>query len=280
MDASTTDGGQQALLIIEYHGGAFHGWQAQADGNVRTVQAEVQRALHALTGLELPVQGASRTDQGVHAAGQAATCWLPPACRIPVENLAAALNTKLPWDARIVAARAVAPDFKVMENLGKRYRYLLQIGGERSALLHAYAWHLKTELDLDAMRAGARLLTGRHDYSAFVNQLERLQALRASAGKPPLKTVRHLWRIAVDDVPAEGLPLSQAGPRLRRMLRIEVEGDGFLYNMVRNLAGSLVDVGRGLHPPTWLAEVLTSRDRCRAGQTAPPHGLYLCEVFF
>lgn len=237
-------------LVLEYDGTEFVGWQTQPNG--RSVQAVVEGALRELLGEPVKVAAAGRTDSGVHALGQVAafSTWR----ELPMKAYAVGLNGHLPPDVAVVAAEEVPDAFDPRRwSLGKRYRYLISNRRGRSPLRRRTHWELFAPLDVEAMRAGARALLGRHDFSAF--RAADCQALHA------VREVR-----AVEISSGDGV------------VEVEVEGTAFLKHMVRNIAGTLVEVGKGKQPVAWVAEVLASRDRTRAGQTAPAHGLCLVEV--
>jgi len=235
-------------LVLAYDGTDFHGWQRQA--GVRTVQAETEDVLRRILRHPLHVDGASRTDAGVHARGQVAR--VVTSSPIPVENLRRALGHHLPPDIALVYAEEVTLGFHPRQALGKLYRYRIFNAVRRpvEVLQGRQAWHVWYPFDLDRMRAGAARLVGTHDFAAF-----------ASQGAPRQTTVRTVHRIGIRRCLDEVL--------------IDVEGDGFLYNQVRNMVGTLFEVGRGHWPPERVSEVLASRDRSQASITAPPHGLCL-----
>ncbi len=236
-------------LVLAYDGTAFHGWQRQA--GLRTVQAELEQALQRVLRHPLAVHGASRTDAGVHARGQVATVLTETS--IPVENVRRAVGHRLPEDLAIVHAAEAPREFHPARDArGKLYRYRIFNRRARPApgLVQPYVWHVWYALDLDRLQAAAAALVGTHDFAGF-----------ASAGSPRASTVRTIRRLEV----------------LRRYdeVVLDVEGDGFLYNQVRNIVGTLVEVGRGHWPVERMREVLTTCDRRRAGPTAPPQGLCL-----
>lgn len=236
-------------LTIEYDGTDFCGWQVQPNG--RSVQAALEAAMLRLTGETVKVYGAGRTDAGVHAHGQVAA--VRTRCSIPASGFAFALNTRLPPDVCVRAAAEVAPDFNPRYGAKmKLYRYTLHNSPIRPALGRRYCWHVKFPLDLDAMRAAAAHLAGRHDYTSFSNQ-ERNQE--------GLDNVREVTR----------LEIAREGERVT----LDFEGMSFLYNMVRNLTGTLVDVGCGRLSPEAMPGILAARDRAAAGQGAPAKGLCL-----
>ncbi len=236
-------------LIVAYDGTDFHGWQTQP--GVRTVQEELERVLGRVLRHPVTVVGASRTDAGVHARGQTAS--LRTTAAIPAANVQRAVACRLPPDVALVHVAEVGPEFHATRDAcGKLYRYVLHHAERRAVeqLAGRYAWHVWYPLDLDVMRTAAGLLTGTHDFAGFANQ-----------GRPRETTVRTMRSIAVT--------------RHYEQVRIEVEGDAFLYNQVRIMVGTLVEIGRGHWPPQRVSEILEARDRTRAGPTAPPPGLTL-----
>jgi len=216
------------------------------------VQGVVAEALRPLAGPDLRLIGASRTDAGVHALGQVAS--LHAARLLDPRVVRAALNATLPADIRVLAARAAPSKFDARRTARlKRYAYVLSEAPVASPFLYRYAWRVARPLDVDLMRLGARPLGGERDFSAF----------QAAAGRDrsPVCTV-HSVRIV----------------RRRDLVAVLVSADAFLHHMVRNIVGTLVEVGHRRRPPGWVAEVLTGRDRRRAGRTAPPQGLFLVSV--
>jgi tRNA pseudouridine38-40 synthase len=245
----TADVSRCLALLLAYDGSAYHGWQVQPDAP--TVQGVVAAALRPLAG---PVRliGASRTDAGVHALGQvasvAADTPLAPA------TVQAALNATLPRDVRVLRARAVPEGFDARRAARlKRYGYLVATAPVAMPFGRAYACHVPRPLDTDRMAAALAALRGKHDFSAF----------RAAAGRDrdPVCTV-HAARLV----------------RRGALLGLFVSADAFLHHMVRNIVGTLLEVGRGRRPAEWVAAVLAGRDRRQAGPTAPAHGLYLLSV--
>lgn len=238
-------------LILEYDGTDFVGWQRQRNG--RSVQEVVERGLETLLGVRVPVAAAGRTDAGVHALGQVAAFDDPRG--LPLKAFARGLNSMLPLDVAVVDALAAPPDFDPRRwARGKRYRYRISNRRQRSPLRRRTHWELFTPLDVAAMQAAALPLLGVHDFSAF----------RASdcEAKTPVRELRELAITRGED--AE--------------LVFDFEGTAFLKHMVRNLVGSLVEVGRGKKPVRWIAESLASKDRTKSGPTAPPQGLSLISV--
>jgi tRNA pseudouridine38-40 synthase len=216
------------------------------------VQGAVLEAARRFLGDDARVTGASRTDAGVHALRQTASLTISSA--LAPTAVQAALNAALPASVRVLDARDAPPRFDARRAAaGKRYLYLIDNGPIADPLGRRFAWHVPGTLDLEAMRAALSAVRGRHDFSAFC----------AAPGRD-----------------ADPVCLVHAVHVLRRRARVAVliSADRFLHHMVRNLVGSAVDVGRGARPVAWMAQVLTSRDRTRAGPTAPPHGLVLVRV--
>jgi tRNA pseudouridine38-40 synthase len=239
-------------LVVEYDGTDFAGWQRQ-EGGARTVQGVLEEALARLAPGRVAVIGAGRTDAGVHARGQLANARA--ASRLAAPDLLRAWNALLPGDVAVRALAPAPPDYHARRAArSKLYAYRLWTGAVRSPLRQRFALWKRPPLDLDALRAGTAVLVGRHDFASF-----------CAAGGDAHGTVRTITR-------AEWLGAVGGD------LRLELEGPGFLRHMVRNLAGSLLEVGRGRRPPGWIAELLAARDRTRAGPTAPARGLVLVHV--
>ncbi|MDA0803264.1 MAG: tRNA pseudouridine(38-40) synthase TruA [Planctomycetota bacterium] len=244
-------------LIIAYDGTDFHGWQRQlgADGQpLRTVQWCVEQAVTSAIKHAVPVVGASRTDAGVHAEGQCASFAVP--VDVPAGRLTAALNARLPRDIQIRAAVRVSDGFDPIRDCDtKRYRYALRDGCRHGHRTHPFESRFVTEvvhdLELGAMQAAAGLLVGQHDFKGLAGQTE---------GKET--TVRTVHACDVSRGP-EGI------------IRVSVQGDGFLYNMVRIIVGTLVEVGRGRMDTDGIRRILATGDRTLAGPTMPPQGLCL-----
>lgn len=245
-------------LTIAYDGTEFAGWQVQP--GQPTIQQVIQRALSKVCKESVRVVGSGRTDAGVHALGQVASCTLPN-WRASPTDLMRAVNCHLPPTVVVRDVAEVANGFHaIADAVGKRYRYQLQIGGNRDAFEYRYRWHLRRDVDVDAIRDAATRFVGRQDFASF----------QASGSDPKKTTTRDLR--ACDVIEQERL-----GEGILRFA-IEVEADGFLYNMVRNIVGTLVEVGYGKRPPEWISEVIAACDRGAAGPTAPSHGLFLIRV--
>jgi len=239
-------------LVLAYDGTGFHGWQVQADAV--TVQGTLIAAARRLFEGEVRVVGASRTDAGVHALGQ--TVALTADGDHPAATVQAALNAHLPREIRVVAAADAPLGFDARRAArGKRYLYLIDNGGVLAPRLLRWAWHVPGPLDVGAMRKALSALRGTHDFSA----------LCAAPGRDaePVCRVRALHVV-----------------RRKTLVAVVISADRFLHHMVRNVVGSAVEVGRGAQTPGWLSGVLASRDRTRAGPTAPPQGLTLVRVLY
>ena len=239
-------------LIVEYDGTAYAGWQRQA--NAMTVQEKLERAIRKLTGEELCVSGASRTDAGVHALGQSA--HFDTESRIPADKFSFALNTMLPPDIRVTRSEEVPLEFHArFSTRGKRYRYLFHAAPHAGALTRNTHAHVIYPLNVEKMQIEAQDLVGTHDFAAF-----------AASGSVVKDTVRTIYRA---EVAASGSEI-----------QLIVEGSGFLYNMVRIIAGTLIGVGSGKLEPGAFRRAMASGDRLDLGITAPAHGLTLMEVFY
>lgn len=239
------------LLTVAYDGSAFSGWASQRDA--RTVEDALKAAILAVDPNAGPPRGASRTDAGVHAEGQLAA--FDPAQEIPARGWVLALNQHLPDDVAIRSARTVPIGFNPrFQNKKKQYAYTLLLDKVRDPLLAKRTWRIGWEMDLDRMKREARAIEGTHDFAAF-----------RSAGDARDDTRRTIQSVSVDLIDD-------------RLLRITVEGNAFLYNMVRILVGTLVDVARGHLEEGTIAKALASKDRAHAGLTAPPEGLVLRSI--
>jgi tRNA pseudouridine38-40 synthase len=259
-------------LTLEYDGTDFVGWQRQPNG--RSVQEVLEKALAELLGGPVSTAAAGRTDAGVHAMGQVVAFDAPRA--LPAKAYVRGLSSLLPPDVAVVAADEVPEGFDPRRwATGKRYRYLVSRRASRSPLQRRTHWEIFTPLDVAAMRAAAPALLGTHDFSSF-------RAADCEAPHPR-RTLRELSLHEEGAEPDRGgaLRASTSVPLGRgEVLRIEVEGTAFLKHMVRNIVGSLVEVGRGKRPQAWVAEVLAAKDRTLAGPTAPAHGLTLVSVSY
>jgi len=237
-------------LLLEYDGAGYSGWQAQANG--ASVQETLETAVRRVTGEAVRLAASGRTDAGVHALGQVAA--FETAHDLRAERFAAALNAHLPADIAVLSSGAAPAGFHPRRSArSKTYRYRILNRPARSALLCGRAYHLVPPLDLDAMREAGRHLVGRHDFRAFTPAASKRSGYR-----------REIFSLQV----------SRSGDEVV----VEVCGSGFLQYMVRILAGTLIEVGRGRLPAGEIPGILASRDRERAGPTALACGLYLVSV--
>ena len=237
-------------LTIAYDGTEYHGWQIQP--GQRTIQGVITEAMHGLIGSEVRLFGASRTDAGVSALGQVGLIQIDSP--IPTENLARAITGRLPADIAVTEAVEVPQGFNLMGAVtNKLYRYTIFTGKVRPVLKIRHCWHLHAKLDITAMAEAGKLLVGKKDFKSF-----------ASAADKRESSVRTIFRCDVSNNKQEN-----------DWIYVDVEGDGFLYNMVRNIVGTLVDVGTGRWRPEKIDEILEAKDRTAAGQLAPAAGLCL-----
>jgi tRNA pseudouridine38-40 synthase len=241
-------------LTIAYDGTDFAGWQWQPQR--RTIQGELQETLKRVTQEEIKCIASGRTDAGVHALGQVVSfeseTYLSPAA------LKKALNAELPEDMLVCEVAEAPPRFHAQRDaIRKRYRYVVEDGRLPDLFDRKYVWHVYQRLDVEAMKEAARPLVGTHDFASY-----------ETGGSQRLTTVRTIYDLVVERRQAE----------LTDRVVIEVEADGFLYNMVRNIAGTLVAVGKGKEPVSFPAEALAKKDRQAAGMTAPAQGLFLVGV--
>lgn len=242
------------LLRIAYVGTRFHGFQTQP--GLRTVQSVLQKAMEEFFGCPLKITGASRTDAGVHAKDFALSVEGELFESLPPEKIPLALSPILPPDLAVRSAVRVPDNFHPRYDVDyKEYEYLIHNAPIRSPFLADRAWFCPVPLDVERMNEGAAALIGKHDFSAFMAQGSAVQ-----------NTVRDLRRLEV--------------ARSGDLVTLTAAADGFLYNMVRILAGTLVAVSEGKIDPADLPAILASGDRRRAGPTLPPQGLYLCRVVY
>jgi len=238
-------------LTLSYDGTRFVGWQRQNEGE--SVQGLLEDAVARLEGAPVTVQGAGRTDAGVHAIGQAASVRVT--CLHDTTTLARALNAQLPRDIRVVAVEDRDERFHARFSArAKTYRYQIRNAAIASPFERAYVWHLQEPLALDAMNSAAALLVGTHDFAAF----------RSAGSGDVAGTVRTISQSSWRDTTG--------------LLTYEITGDGFLRHMVRAIVGTLVEVGRGWREPADIAALLRGGTRAQAGATAPPQGLFLVSV--
>ncbi|MGE0610602.1 MAG: tRNA pseudouridine(38-40) synthase TruA [Pirellulales bacterium] len=247
-------GGRTLKLTLAYDGTNFAGWQVQR--NARTVQETLETALKQLTEEDVRVTGSGRTDSGVHAAGQVAS--FETASTLSTATFRKALNATLPEDLVVLAAEEVPAGFNALRSARrKRYRYTLHDGQKANVFRRRFCWAVRQRLDDQAMSRAAAALVGTHDFSGY-----------ETLGSPRATTVRTIFELDVTRQP----------PPDDDFIYIEIEADGFLYNMARAIAGTLYDVGRGASPEILPHQILATLDRRSAGQTAPAQGLCLLWV--
>jgi tRNA pseudouridine38-40 synthase len=238
-------------IIIEYDGGAYHGWQRQKQD--RTIQREIETALFTMVGQAVVLQGSGRTDAGVHAYGQAANFCCET--DLTPEIFRRGLSSLLPEDIVIRDCQRVAESFHArFDAKSKVYHYRILNRMVPPAIGRQYAWFIRRKLDTAAMRSAVDHIIGRHDFKAF-----------EGSGSPRSHTIRNVTSAEISEN-SDGLVI------------FKIEADGFLRFMVRNIVGTLVDVGLGKISAAEFRKILDSRNRSRAGATAPAHGLFLMEV--
>jgi len=241
------------LFTIEYDGSDFYGWQRQP--NVPTVQGVLEEVLSKICNMPIAIHGTSRTDAGVHALGQRAS--FSGDFGIPTDRILFATNNMLPPSICITAVEEVPADFHARFNAkGKTYRYKIKNTSKRNVFDRNYVYYVAAPLKVEAMAEAAEHLVGTHDFKCF----------QATGGPEKTTTVRTITEMKVQ----------QDGDEIT----IDVTGDGFLYNMVRIIVGTLVQVGLGKISPNQIPGIIQSKDRSKAGQTAPPQGLYLVQVHY
>ena len=240
------------LLTIRYCGTRYSGWQVQT--NAPTVQQTLQDAIENLFQTRENVTGCSRTDSGVHANRYC--CNIRTASPLPCQTVVSGLNAYLPDDIAVLSCQEVDYEFHARYDCtGKEYLYILRNSAVRDPFLIDRCWLFKPKLDEKLMQAQAQAFVGEHDFSAF-----------CAAGASTVNNVRTVRSFTVE--------------RIEDEIRFRVTADGFLYNMVRIMVGTLVSISLGKIPPDTLPQIIGSRDRERAGVTAPPQGLYLNRVFY
>ncbi|MCR5675478.1 MAG: tRNA pseudouridine(38-40) synthase TruA [Lachnospiraceae bacterium] len=247
----------RVYLTAAYDGTAYHGSALQA-GEPQTIEAYLNRAIHGATGDETPVIGASRTDAGVHARG--AVYVFDTASSIPPDRFVHVLNHLLPDDIRIIESHEVPADFHPRRcEAVKTYVYRVLNSPQPDPTRRLYTWHVPRPLDVNAMREAAATLVGEHDFTSFCNVDSTAET-----------RVRTILRISVERSGSGALRDTHDDE-----IAISVTGNGFLYNMVRIIAGTLVQIGWGWRDASQMAEILSAKDRGAAGCTAPPQGLFL-----
>lgn len=244
---------QTFKLTLAYDGGAYSGWQLQT--GQRTLQGALEEALEKITGEFIRCSASGRTDAGVHALGQVVS--FRSTTQLPADTLQRALNAELPRDMAALAVVVAADDFHARRDAKRKtYRYVIDDGPVRDVFRRTYAWQARCRLNAEAMQEAALLLVGTHDFSSF-----------ETSGSPRESNVRTVYELKVARPAADAI-------------FVEITANGFLYNMVRAIVGTLAEVGRGVQPVDWVPQVLAAADRCWAGQTAPAQGLFLVDVVY
>ncbi len=239
-------------LTIEYDGKKFGGWQKQP--NKLNIQGEIEKAIEEITGEKIDLNASGRTDAGVHSLGQTAN--FKTNSKIEIEKIPIAINSKLKQSIRIIKAEEVEENFHARYSCkGKKYRYIINNSKYGSAIYRDLEYHMPIKLNVEAMQKGIKYFEGEHDFKGF-----------KASGTSSKSSVRTIYNAKV----------IQEGERII----IELEGNGFLYNMVRIISGTMVDVGLGKIKPEEIPEIIESKERSRAGKTLPPQGLYLVEVYY
>lgn len=239
-------------LLVAYDGTDFHGFQRQT--NAESIQRCIEQGLSVIFHQPITIYGAARTDAGVHARGQVVNFYGEGT--IPTERIPYAMKAYLPPEIAILQAKEMPEHFSVRhDNLGKHYRYTIVNSRIHDPFLLRYAWFIRKPLDLAAMEEGAKILLGTHDFSAFEGQ-----------NTTPMNPVKTMYNISLE--------------KKDKVLHIDVVGDGFLYHMVRNIAGGLADLGLHRLTAAQFQAILEGKDRTKLGATAPAQGLCLETVFY
>ena len=241
-------------LVIAYNGAAYHGWQRQG-GGIDTVQERIEYTAARVVRHPVAVRGAGRTDAGVHAEGQVAN-FHTTNMTVPLVGMRRAINSRLPKDIAVRSINVVPGRFDALRSaVGKTYRYRIHLAPHRPVHLAGLVYHYWRALEIEPMQAAAARLVGEHDFRGF-----------ASSGDERETTVRTIYRCEVCELDGE--------------IQVTVQGGGFLYHMVRNIVGTLIEIGRGHWTPDRIEKILASRNRSDAGPTAPPDGLYMLCVHY
>jgi tRNA pseudouridine38-40 synthase len=239
-------------LTIQYDGSAYHGWAAQP--TTATIQGTLLDAIEKLTGCRVDILGSSRTDAGVHAMGQVAAFTIDSP--VPTENFTRALNNMLPDDIAIIEAIEVPDSFDpISDTKSKIYRYTIDTGSMRSPMNIRYCWHRPGVLNIEAMQTAADKLLGTHDFKSFASAADTRQS--------SVRTILKCEVLGRED-----------------WVTFDVQATGFLYNMVRNIVGTLVEVGRGRWTAADIERILAAQNRTEAGPIAPASGLCLMKIFY
>lgn len=239
-------------IIISYDGTDYYGWQKQ--NGMPTIQEEIEKALKKITSEDIEINGSGRTDRGVHALGQCAS--FTTESRVPADKFKLALNSNLPSYIRILESDEQPLDFHARFNAkGKTYLYQIYNRRINSPFYSRYAYHIPYELDIKRIEKASKLLIGEHDFHAFM-----------ASGSQIKNTVRSIYEINFN--------------KNNDLLAFEITGSGFLYNMVRIIAGTFIDIGSGKRNPKCITAAISSGNREVLGHTARPEGLFLKEVYY
>ena len=250
-------------LLMEYDGTGYQGWQSQP--NRMTIQDILAETIGGITGERVRLTAASRTDAGVHALGQVAV--FNTGSGIAEDVLKRALNAKLPGDIRILSAEETHQAFHPRYDAKKkRYVYLVMLNNPGSSFFFRYVWHVRTTLASDAMERAAAHISGTHDFSVFRGS--------GCGAKTTVRTIGSIELAVLDRI--DFMTMSVPG----RYIKIAIEADAFLRHMVRNIVGTLVEVGKGRMPVDEIPDIIASRDRTKAGPTSPASGLFLERIFY
>jgi tRNA pseudouridine38-40 synthase len=237
-------------LLIAYDGTAYHGWQTQL--NKATIQETIENAISIVTKQKIDLTGSGRTDSGVHACGQVAN--FKADTKIPEEKVKIAINANLPPDIRILDSVDVSPDFNSrFDALDKTYMYQIYNDSVANPFYSRYSCFVPQSLDIDKMEEALKFILGTHDFKGFM-----------ASGSQVKTTERTIYAAKL--------------LKEENLIKIYINGNGFLYNMVRIIAGTLIDIGKGLKDISCIEKALTDKDRTILGQTAPPEGLFLLKV--
>ena len=239
-------------LIIEYDGKKFGGWQKQP--TKLNIQGEIEQAIKEITGEEIELTASGRTDAGVHSLGQVAN--FKTNSKIEIDKIPYAINSKLKKSIVIKSAEEVEENFHARYNCkGKKYKYIINNSEQGTAIYRGLECHIPQKLDIEKMQEAIKHFEGEHDFKGF-----------KASGTSSKSSVRTIYKAEV----------KQEGERII----IELTGNGFMYNMVRIISGTIVDVGLGKIKPNEIPEIIRAEDRTKAGKTLPAHGLYLAEVYY
>lgn len=258
---------QRIRLTLEYVGTAYCGWQIQTNG--LAVQQVVTEAVRSMVGHDVTIVGSSRTDSGVHALGFVA--HFDTTVKIPTFGFLRGLNTVLPPDIRVIDVTKVEPKFHAQKDAKEKwYRYILFHAPHASSMLASRSWHRFRPLDVPLMQKVSQDLVGRHDFSAYCAYDDQ--------NKSKVRTVTEIsWS---ELVPTDWMRVAGALSLSGRLVVCDVRGHGFLKQMVRNIVGTIVEVGEGRRPPESVRQALMAKQRGQAGICAPPDGLYLMQVVY